>query len=477
MKVRTRITLWASLAGLVSTVLLSVIVFLWFLETPYEFLDQELDIRAKTMADEMARVQAAEETHSIAILEVFAHLYWVRIYDSGGTLLFASTLAQQIDLPKHTGEQGYLIPTAIPLNYFYADEDDQPAGFWNRVFMVPVGGSVYQVHVARPVENLMGESIESALMIGLALLASTLILIGVSYVVAGKILQPIRRINKLTFDITAKTLENRIPLTGNSDEIDELIDSLNAMFDRLEFSFRRQKEFVANASHELKTPIALLRLSMEEILQDAHLPLPLQERLLTQEQALARLGRLVNSLLDLSRLELHDTVEQEQFSLEQLVQSVVEEFAVVLVEREIRLTCCFEGDHLFVGDEAKLRRVLINLLDNAVRYNHRGGEVRCLLGEDEAGKTIVTIANTGPMINEEDRTRIFDQFYRCEKSRASTLGGAGLGLTIAKRIVELHGGDITAQSGEDGWNVLHVVLPSDRLDSRAGAQYPYCGYR
>lgn len=462
MKMRTRITLWASLAGLVSTVVLSAIVFLWGLETPYEFLDQELEIRARTMTDEMARVRALGEGGHSETLELFAQRYWARIYDAGGTLLFASDLSRKIDLPKKMGDRGYLVPTAIPLNQFYADEDDQPAGFWNRVFVVNAGDAVYQVHVARPVENLVGESIESALVIGSALLASTLILIGVSYLVAGRILRPIREINRMTAEITAKTLEKRIPLTGNHDEIDELIGSLNAMFNRLQFSFRRQREFVANASHELKTPITLLRLSMEETLQDESLPPSLQEKLLAQEQALARISRLVKSLLDLSRLELSDTLAQERFSLRQLVLAVVEEFNVLLGEREVRLTCCFEGEHLVVGDEAKIRRVLINLLDNAVRYNRRGGAIRCLVAEGEAGSILLTVANTGPMIDEADRVRIFDQFYRCEKSRASALGGAGLGLTIVKRIVELHGGDIAVESGQDGWNAFHVQLPCGR---------------
>jgi signal transduction histidine kinase len=460
MKIRNRTTLWASLAGLVSTVILSVIVFIWGLETPYEFLDQELEIRARTMATEIAREQATGEARNIQVLELFAHLYWARIYDAGGQLLFDSALARKIDLPMKMGDQGYLVPTDIPLNQFYTEEDDQPAGFWNRVFIVPVGETTYQVHVARPVENLVFESIESALMIGSALLASTLILIGVSYVVSGKILQPIREINCLTREISAKTLEKRIPISGNRDEIDELIASLNAMFNRLQFSFHRQKEFIANASHELKTPITLLRLSMEETLQDQHLPAPIQEKLLAQERSLARISQLVKGLLDLSRLELSDSIVHEHFSLRQVCASVLEEFDVLLQGQEVRLTCCFDDEHLFVGDREKMRRVLINLIDNAIRYNHRGGEIRYQLEGGGAGETILTIANTGPFIDLADQSRIFEQFYRCEKSRSSVHGGAGLGLTIVRRIVELHGGSIGVESSPDGWNVFRVTLPA-----------------
>jgi signal transduction histidine kinase len=169
------------------------------------------------------------------------------------------------------------------------------------------------------VESLVGESIESAIMIGCALLASVLTVVVVGYLVAGKILRPVQEINRLTAEITEKTLEKRIPLAGNRDEIDELAASLNEMFNRLQYSFLRQKEFVANASHELKTPITLLRLSMEETLQDEHLPLPLQDQLLAQERALTRISQLVKSLLDLSRLELSEVLEKETFSLGELV--------------------------------------------------------------------------------------------------------------------------------------------------------------
>ncbi|WP_310598801.1 ATP-binding protein [Desulfobulbus sp.] len=457
MKIRTRITLWASLAGLVSTAVLSVIVFLWGLETPYEFLDQELEIRAQTMANEMGREQAAGELH-LEILELFSRLYWTKVYDANGRLLFASELARRINLPKKMWDQGYLIPTDIPLNQFYAEEDDQPAGFWNRVFIVPVDGAIYQVHVARPVENLVGESIESVLVIGAALLVSTLILIGVSYLVAGKILHPIREINRLTREITARTLEKRIPLTNNHDEIDQLIASLNAMFNRLQHSFRRQKEFIANAAHELKTPVTLLRLSVEETLQHEHLPAPIQEKLLAQERALARIGLLIKNLLDLSRLELRDELARELFSLTELFFSVTQEFDALLYEQDIRLVCCFDGVHLFAGDREKMRRVAINLLDNAVRYNHRGGEIRCLLATGDSGETIMTVANTGPFIDQTDLDRIFDQFYRCEKSRSAAHGGVGLGLTIVKRIVALHGGRIAVESGEDGWNAFRLLF-------------------
>jgi signal transduction histidine kinase len=226
----------------------------------------------------------------------------------------------------------------------------------------------------------------------------------------------------------------------------------------------RQKEFVANASHELKTPITLLRLSMEETLQDEHLPLSLQDQLLGQERALTRISQLVKNLLDLSRLELSELLERETFSLSELVASVVAEFQALMQDQQLTFTIQTAGACVIHADQEKVRRIVINLLDNAIRYNQPGGEIRCRIEPIRAGQGLIAfrLANTGAGIDANDRARVFDQFYRCEKSRSSAHGGAGLGLPIVKRIVELHGGSITVASEAPNWTVFVVTLPLGR---------------
>ena len=458
MKIRTRIAFWVSLAGLASSAVLSLLVFFWGLETPYEFLDQELEIRAHAVLDELTRQVGDRGGIADGDLERFSHLYWVRIYDSRQQLVFASAMAREIDMPLRQVGGGYLVATDISLNHFYPEEDDENAAFWNRVFRFSVVGAEYRVHVARPVESLVGESIEMAVLIGSALLVSALTLFAVSFLVAGRILRPIRKINRMAADITENTLEQRLPLAGNGDEIDELAATLNEMFDRLQHSFRRQKEFIANASHELKTPITLLRLSMEGILQDEQLPQPLQEKLLAQELALSRISQLVKSLLDLSRLELTGQLDRQTFSLAHLLLLVAEDFQPLMAERRLTFTCEAPVEAILRADREKIRRVLINLLDNAIRYNLPGGEIACRL-EQRAGQVFLTMTNTGPGIGREDQARVFEQFFRCERSRSIEHGGAGLGLTIVKRIVELHGGRITVHSEPGGPTAVEMVLP------------------
>jgi signal transduction histidine kinase len=247
-------------------------------------------------------------------------------------------------------------------------------------------------------------------------------------------------------------------LSGNNDEIDALAGSLNAMFNRLQYSFLRQKEFVANASHELKTPITMLRLSIEETLQDAELSAAVQEKLLSQERTLSRISYLVKSLLDLSRLEMTDTLEKELVELNKLIESVAEEFQGLMLEKHLQFTTDIAVPLIVHADREKIRRVLINLLDNAIRYNQPQGEIRCRAFADGEQVTLA-LANTGPRISQEDRIRVFDQFYRCEKSRSTARGGSGLGLTIVKRIVEMHKGAIKVECVESNWVVFTITLP------------------
>ena len=383
----------------------------------------------------------------------------MQIYDEQMQPLFVSELAKEIFLPLKTAGDSYLVPTQIPLNRFFSDEGaDEMTAFWNQVFSIPVGEATYLVHLARPVESHVIESIETTALVGLALLASVVVLIVVSYLVAGRILRPIREINRLAREINENTLACRIPRTASGDEIDELAASLNQMFDRLHSSFRHQKEFVANAAHELKTPITLLRLSLEETLQNELLPADVQERLLAEERALARIHQLVKNLLDLSRLELAERLERTTFCLHALLRQVLDEFQVLLAERQLTLQVHLQGACPILADREKIQRVLINLVDNAIRYNVPGGTVTCRTFRDSV-QVRVTITNTGPGIAAADQARIFDQFFRCEQSRASEHGGAGLGLTIAHRIVELHGGRIEIDSAPTGPTCLRVTLP------------------
>jgi signal transduction histidine kinase len=276
---------------------------------------------------------------------------------------------------------------------------------------------------------------------------------------AGKILKPIRELNDLAGDISDKNLTQRIPEGTGRDEFTELTRTINGMLDRLQFSFSRQKRYLADASHELKSPIAVLRLFFEEAAQRSDLPGAFQQQMDNQRLNMLRIDRLVKTLMELSVLELRTSLTRESFDLAELIRSVLEEFSPLIERAKIRVETRIPGALMMQGDGDQVRRVLINLLDNAVKYNVEGGHIGVTLSEKNATLHLC-LNNTGPGIPADELPKVFEQFYRVEKSRATEYGGVGLGLSIVQEIVRLHRGTITIDSEPGAWTQVDISFPS-----------------
>lgn len=460
MKIRFRITLWITLAGILSSLVLSLIIFFEMEGESHELLDQELDASAGSLIKNLKISPQGTLTFG-GILDDFSTPYWIRIYDKQRRVLYESDLVHKMDLPFKKIGKAYSVNTNIPMNQIVpGKEEDESAGFRVKIFSFQLRGQDYLLQIARPVENLVIEAIEQLITIVLGLGISAVFLILVSYFISGRILQPIRKINRTAREINEETLDTRIPLSKNHDELYELGFSLNEMFDRLHYSFLRQKEFIANASHELKTPITMLRLSLEEAQQDEGLTESQLQRLEAQNKTLLRMQRLVNNLLDLSVLELSETHSTEKFIFGELINSVVGDFEPLLQQTKIFLSAQVDENIEVTADKEKIKRMLINLFDNAVKYNYENGEIKLQVHAVKKSRNVtILLFNTGPGIPSEDIEKVFDQFYRVEKSRSTSLGGAGLGLTIVKRIVELHGGNISIKSKPGMWTQIDITLP------------------
>lgn len=460
MKIRNRITLWITGAGLLASLTLSLIVFVNMLEQPYELLDQELDTHGHALAASL-KIQDDGSFTQNRLFDHLTGLYWVKIFTQQKQLLYQSPLALLTDLPIKSTDYGYTVDTALSMNQVYPEEDNDSVAFRVRIFTVPVTDKNYLLQIARPIENLDKELIEIVLIFLLGLAVAALILILFGYWVAGRILHPIREINVLAREITDKTLDKRLPLGTNFDELYALSAALNQMFDRLHHSFILQKEFIANAAHELKTPITILRLSVEEALQHEDLPEPLLRQLTGQGKALIRIDSLVKNLLNLSTLELQPTCKCDQFDLVELARDISDEFDEILRTQEVQVKMDIPDTLLFCADREKIRRMLINLMDNAIKYNNHGGMIGLKIRVEEEN-ICIELYNTGPGIPAAELTKVFNQFHRVEKSRSTEYGGSGLGLTIVKRIVELHHGTITIESEPDRWTRVRVLLPVSR---------------
>jgi two-component system OmpR family sensor kinase len=460
-KIRHRITLWAAGAGLLISIVFSLVIFLEMREQPFEVLDSELGTAAETLLGYMARHPGQPAALQSKELSVFGNRYWIKVFDRDMHLVYRSDLAAATDIPLYEKyKDGYTIHAQIPKDRFYLHQDSRDeVAFRVRVIRTSRGGGPSVIQIARPMESMEEEI--SGLLIALAtgLACSAVLLIIGSYVFAGRIVKPIAEINRLSKAINENTLETRIPLGKSRDELHELSSGLNRMFDRLQYSFARQKRFLASASHELRTPIAMLRLFFEEAVQQKGLTESFRQQLVNQERIVLRMERLVKTLLELSVLELQDSLEMEEFSLTDLVRSVLEEFTPVMVSENIRCEVHLAENLVIRGDQDKIRRVLINILDNAVKYSFEHGKIEMEL-EDKGDSVRLSLSNTGSGVPKNEQEQVFEEFYRVEKSRSSRYGGSGLGLAIVRQIVRRHGGEVVMESAPGAWARIDITLPN-----------------
>lgn len=245
--------------------------------------------------------------------------------------------------------------------------------------------------------------------------------------------------------------------TSSNDEVGQLAASFNAMAAELAETDRIRRDLVANVSHELRTPIGALQAILENIVDGVSAP-DLDTMRAMHEQ-IERLGRLVGDLLDLSRLESGAIpLDHRTLAVADVVEHAKKE--CVLHHPALSITANIEPPELTVpGDAARLHQVLVNLFDNAAR--HAGADRLVLVDAARfAGRVRITVTDHGPGIAPEDRDRVFERFYRADRSRSVHEGGSGLGLAITRWIVELHGGQIEAQSAKPRGCMMVVELPA-----------------
>jgi len=461
MKIRQKITLWIAATVLTAALSFSTFVFLELVKEPYKLIDAELEHMAAALTATGQGLLQNGPTLAPGALPYPPDRYWIKITGLDGRLLFASAMTSQVDLaPGDAQQTAYNIEKTIPRHLIQLGQDeDDVVAFRVRNTPGRLGDLPCTVRIAKPIEDLEEELDELLREVGAGLATCTLLVILASYLLAGGILRPVATISQLARHINEETLDQRIPAGESPDELNELIHTLNRMFNRLHHSFNRQKGFLADASHELKSPIALLMLRQEEMLRMPELPEALRDDLERQLNSLRRMGQLVKNLLDLSQLEQRGIAALQPVDLGALVAEVVAEYREMLAALDISVHSELPEGLVVPGDPEKLRRLMINLVDNGIRYNAPAHGRLTLKGWSADYLAHLQLANTGPGIPAADLGRVFEQFYRVEKSRSLDHGGSGLGLTIARKIVELHGGQIVLTSVPSGWTTVTVSLP------------------
>lgn len=290
------------------------------------------------------------------------------------------------------------------------------------------------------------------------IISAVLALLGgvVTYFISGHALRPIREFSDKIEKVQAQNLADSRIEENQVKELNQLSVSYNRMLERLSDAFEIQRQFTANAAHELRTPLALMQVQLDLYHSNSH---PGNDadtvqmiKMVTEQND--RLNKMVKTLLDMS--ELQTVGRDDEIILDALVDEVLEDLEPLAEGKNIRLIGKCK-DITMVGSDILIYRLVYNLVENAIKYNHSGGQVTVTADRKEK-HVYLSVEDTGAGIPEELKERVFEPFFRVDKSRSRELGGVGLGLALVREIVRVHDGSITVKSNPSGGTIFEVVL-------------------
>lgn len=278
----------------------------------------------------------------------------------------------------------------------------------------------------------------------------------VTYFISGQALKPLRRFSDIIEEVQAQNLSDSRIEESRVRELNQLSVSYNKMLERLSEAFETQRQFTANAAHELRTPLALMQVQLDLYHSTGH---PGNDECAEQTITMAteqneRLSKMVKTLLDMS--ELQTIVRDETIMVAALVEEVLADLEPLAMEKNIKLIekC---KDITMVGSDILIYRLVYNLVENAIKYNHSDGQVVVTAGRKEK-HVYLSVEDTGNGIPKELKERVFEPFFRVDKSRSRELGGVGLGLALVHEIVRTHDGSITVRDNPSGGTIFEVVF-------------------
>jgi two-component system OmpR family sensor kinase len=352
-----------------------------------------------------------------------------------------------------TSASGELVDQSDP--DLAASRGRQHDGSRREMSQLAAGGAT--VVVGRDIADLQRERRALIFNVALAGILTLAVSIFGGWFVAGRALAPIKRISQTAREMSAGDLHARIAVDRTESELEQVASTLNDAFDRLHLAVEQERRFTADASHELRTPISVLRAEAEWALDRERTPQQYKDALAVCRRAALRLQDAVERMLALVRAEAIDEVpEAAPVAVHAVIADVLVWLAPMAQEEGVRLTS--DGGPLIVsGNAEQLREAFSNVVSNAILYNKPGGSVT--VSTRQADRGLVEVIDTGIGIPSEAIPRIFDRFFRVDKARSREKGGSGLGLSIARAIFAAHGGDITCTSEAGTGSVFVISLP------------------
>ena len=450
--IRARLTLWY--VGLLMLTLagFSAVLYISLTRGLQEELDRSLTSEAQRVVNEID-VRGGRIVANSA-LDLPPPGMIAVVYDLSGARLAVNdprvTLPELVETLRQAGrgEQSF---STVPLG----------GGDW-RVFSTPIrlnGNLIGVLQIARSEENIAQAQRQLLTLIAVAIPLLLVLATAVGLFIAGRALNPIDRIVRTADRIGGDAVSERIDIDRTPDEVGRLAATLNRMLDRIDGTLERQRRFTADASHELRTPLAALTAEIELALERPRTTEEYQQTLRSLAEDSSRLNLLVRDLLTLARVDSgQERLVLETMELDDLTEGVMETLMPLAEQRGVRLESGVIKPVEIVGDQTRLTQLLVNLVDNGLKYTPAGGAVTVSVHQDGPA-AIIRVKDTGRGIPAGDVPHIFDRFYRVDSGRARSDGGTGLGLAICEWIVRAHGGQINVQSVEGQGSTFTVQLP------------------
>ena len=385
---------------------------------------------------------------------------FIRITQGDGSLLY------QPKPPRDGSFDPALIAPVLDFKPGFREESSAGQGLLIYSTLVNAdGGGTYILEVGEAYNHVQGTLHGLAVIFIIILPAALLLATGGGYLLIKRALKPVDEITRAAETITSRNLSERLPVPATRDEIERLSSTLNKMIERLEGSFRQVAQFTADASHELRTPLSILRGELEVALRRGETNSDGREILESTLEETERLSKTVENLMVLSRLDSGELkLELSEFDLAALCRETVEQMRLLTEDKSIVLVFSSTEKVEVKADSLRLRQILINLIDNAIKYTGPGGNITVRVVKN-ASDAVIDVVDTGQGIPEEAIPLIFNRFYRVDKARSRGTGGSGLGLAIARSICDLHHGRIVVDSTVGRGTRVRVLIP-DAVDQQ-----------
>ena len=464
--VRARLTAWYVAVLAVTLLLFELGVYAVLSRTLYDTVDETLAASIQTtitsLSNDIGEGQSRSEAARATVDELSTRQVAVAVFDVTGDLM-ASRDADDDIRPRLPEDAA--IPDGEPRVYEVPedDDDDRVRVAIQRVQVHP-DVAPFIVHVSTSLESVEDDLADMRTMLLSSIPLVLLVAGGAGWFMARKGLRPVVLMADRARAIGTTNLDQRLPITNPRDELGRLASTFNELLTRLNTAFTQQRQFMADASHELKTPLATIRAATDVTLQQVTRPETDYRDALNMigEQA-QRLSRIVEDMFTLARADAgHLPLRHTSFYLDELLTDVAAAAAVRGASSNVQVTVSGATDVACVADEELVRRLVTNLVDNALRHSPLGGAVEMRL-EQHGGHALILVADHGPGIPDEARPHIFERFYRADKARSRALGthgsGAGLGLAIARWVAEAHGGTLTLVRSDSAGSVFAAELP------------------